>query len=116
MDDGAMHLPDRHPDLATREMLVSFDIDCGELVPRHHLVARGLARSVIWDRLNDPNGTVRAVDFLYDLVPGLARDEEDEHGFFPYLVEFIYRADRRYRSTSDHHILTRQNGCPAGSL
>jgi hypothetical protein len=90
-----MLLPARHPNLAAREMLVSFDIDCGELVPGHHLVARGLATSAVTHQMRVPGGArpVTGVDFLYDFVPGLTQDEEED-GFFPYLVEFSYTADQ----------------------
>jgi hypothetical protein len=88
-----MQLPDRHPELAARNTLVSFDIDCGELVPGHHFVARGLSPSVIRNLKEDSHGQVPVVDFLYDFVPGLTEDEE-EGGFFPYLVQFEYAADR----------------------
>jgi hypothetical protein len=38
-DDPLMNLPERRPYLAASEALVSFDIDCGELVPSHNFVA-----------------------------------------------------------------------------
>jgi len=43
MHDHSVDLPSRGPRLTDLPMLVSFDIDRGELVPGHHFVARGLA-------------------------------------------------------------------------
>ena len=35
-------LPPRGPVLADRMMMLAFDVDCGELIPGHRLIARGL--------------------------------------------------------------------------
>jgi len=42
-----MSIPPRDPALAGRRMLVTFDVDCGELIPGHHFVARGLSTAEI---------------------------------------------------------------------
>ena len=90
-------------------MILSFDVDCGELIPGHRFVARGLAgpyRLPIpdeWD--GDSAEYERMLDFAdaggypgfsleYELVPGVSPAEAGD-GFFRYLVGIAYQADVR---------------------
>ncbi len=88
-------------------MLV-FDVDCGELVPGHHFIARGLGgpfRASTLDRRNgddppDPRlmaefeeaGGYPAFTLEYELVPGVSAAEA-ERNFFRFLADVSYDAD-----------------------
>jgi hypothetical protein len=88
-------------------MILSFDVDCGELVPGHHFIARGLAGPyqlgipVDWD--GDSTEYAKMLEFAdaggypgfsleYELVPGVPAAER-EGNFFRYLVGISYGAD-----------------------
>lgn len=84
-------LPPRSSALPEDRMLVSFDIDCGELVRGHHFVARGVAGAGLIPALDDrpPAG---AISLEYELVPGVEGMNPQE-GPFRYLVGVEYSAD-----------------------
>lgn len=82
LDDGVVHLPPRDPEIAKREMLVTFDIDCGELVPGHHFVARGLSA----EQIPHPDDLVDTSESLSDIV-GV------DGSFF---VQFVRPADHHF--------------------
>jgi hypothetical protein len=74
-------------------MMLSFDVDCGELVPGHRLIARGLRSSGLmscpgWD---DSDEEVSAFSFEYELVPGVRADEF--RSAFGYIVGIYFDAD-----------------------
>jgi hypothetical protein len=79
-----MEGPDRHD--ASRRMArtggridVCFDIDLGELINGHHVVARGIER---WLRPMPPAPPEEPGAFLhFDFVPGLKEAEEESKGF-----------------------------------
>jgi hypothetical protein len=91
-----------------RPMLLVFDVDCGELVPGRHFIARGLGgpfRVSTLDRWNgddppDPRlmaefeeaGGYPAFALEYELVPGVAVAEGNGN-FFRFLVGITYHAD-----------------------
>jgi hypothetical protein len=108
-EDGPMkrELPPRGPVFRDRPMMLSFDIDCGELVPGHHFVARGLGgpfRLRIpddWD--GDSAGYEQMLEFEeaggypgftleYELVPGVSAAQPGA-SFFRFLVGVSYTAD-----------------------
>jgi hypothetical protein len=88
-------------------MILSFDVDCGELLAGHRFVARGLAgpyRLAIpddWDgdiaeyeqmlKFEDAGG-YPGFSLEYELVPGVSQTEAGEN-FFRYLVGITYKAD-----------------------
>lgn len=87
--------------------MLSFDVDCGELVPGHHFIARGLRgphRTPIpdgWDgdaaeyeqmlEFEDAGG-YPAFCLEYELAPGVSAAEA-EGDFFRFLVGISYTAD-----------------------
>ncbi len=90
-------------------MILSFDVDCGELLPGHHFIARGLAgRSALpipdeWDGEEADYevmltcveaGGYPGFSLEYELVPGITALANDRD-FFRYLVGISYRADVR---------------------
>ena len=91
-----------------RSIMLSFDVDCGELVPGHHFIARGLGgpfRTSTLERWNgdEPDDAVLMREFEeaggypaftleYELVPGVSAAEA-QGGFFRFLVGVSYRAD-----------------------
>jgi hypothetical protein len=83
-------IPPRGPALPESRMLVSFDIDCGELVKGHHFIVRGIC----------DQGTIESHDgasapgfsLEYELVPGVAQLNSSQR-LFDYLVGVDYRAD-----------------------
>jgi hypothetical protein len=89
-------------------MILSFDVDCGELILGHHFVARGLAgpyRLPIPDEDVDDAQQLREFEdaggypgfsLEYELVPGVSAAEgEGEGSFFRFLVGITYQADAR---------------------
>jgi hypothetical protein len=78
-------------------MMLSFDVDCGELVPGHHFIARGLGGP---RRLPVPEemlefeeaGGYPGFSLEYELVPGVSAAEA-EANVFRYLVGVSYTAD-----------------------
>jgi len=83
-------IPPRGPALPEEEMLLTFDVDCGELVTGHHFIARGICDTgrLTWDNaLSAPGFTLE-----YELVPGVEADE-DRRSPFGYLVGIEYSAD-----------------------
>jgi len=111
-EDGTMahmkpRLPPRGAALRDRPMILSFDVDCGELIPGHRFVARGLAgpyRLPVpdeWDgdsaeyeqmlEFEDAGG-YPGFSLEYELVPGVSAAEADGN-FFRYLAGIIYQAD-----------------------
>ncbi|MFI7588550.1 hypothetical protein ACIB24_15885 [Spongisporangium articulatum] len=100
-------LPARGPALQGRALIASFDIDCGELLPGHRFVARGLGGPYElpippdWDGTDGEyerilpfvdRGSYPGFSLEYELVPGLPPlDPRDP--IFPYLVGVAYAAD-----------------------
>ncbi len=87
-------------------MLVSFDIDCGELVASHHFVARGLSSIAIphpddlaaWDEANPRLDALHnAGGFVSFTVPpgGFATDDDS-------LEATIWRRVRSHREAIEH--------------
>jgi hypothetical protein len=89
-----------------RPMMMAFDVDCGELIPGHHFIARGLGgpfRLPIpddWD--GDGSEYEQMLEFgeaggypgftlEYELVPGIPAQAGGD--FFRYLVGVSYAAD-----------------------
>ena len=82
-------VPARGPALSRKRMLLTFDIDCGEVVDGHRFIARGLADC----------GTIEADEFSaqgfsleYELVPGV-QPLSDPSKMFDYLVHVAYEVD-----------------------
>lgn len=94
-DRGPSSVPPRGPAVAARSFLVSFDVDCGELVQGHRFVARGLSDvgqlSVSDWTESAADTSVQGFTFEYELVPGVPSDRSDN--FFEYLVGVAYEAD-----------------------
>lgn len=82
MDDHVDH------DTAT-DLLVPFDLDCGEVVPGRHLWLRGLADDGTWpdalgNRLPDSSGeTTRMVSLAWEVVPPVGPDDADAETWYP---------------------------------
>jgi hypothetical protein len=96
-------------------MILNFDVDCGELIPGHHFIARGLGglrrlsisdfRDVDCDEDVDGGeyellveleeaGGYPGFSLEYELVPGVSAVEaEGDGGFFRFLVGIDYDAD-----------------------
>lgn len=100
-------LPPRGAVFRGRAMMLSFDVDCGELIPGHHFIVRGLGgpfRMPICDGMVDDDaederlrlefGDVGYPAFTleYELVPGVSATEAGED-FFRFLVGVCYDAD-----------------------
>jgi hypothetical protein len=100
-------VPLRGPVFDHRPMLLVFDVDCGELIPGHHFIARGLGgplQTLIpedWDGDADQYeqmlefqeaGGYPAFTLEYELVPGV-RPAEADGSFFRFLVGVSYSAD-----------------------
>ncbi|MCE0534549.1 hypothetical protein LWF15_03430 [Kineosporia rhizophila] len=100
-------LPPRGPAVAARSMLQAFDVDCGELVPGHNFIARGLAGPYEltvpqeWD--GDAGEYEQMLEYLdgggylgfsleYELAPGVP-PQSDGAALFRYLVGIQYEAD-----------------------
>jgi len=100
-------LPPRGPALIDQAMILSFDVDCGELIPGHRFIARGLAGPMMlpipddWD--GDESEYKQMLEFLegagypgfsleYEIVPGVPVLPDDRN-FFHYLVGVSYAAD-----------------------
>jgi len=88
-------------------MILSFDVDCGELVPGHRFIARGLSgpsrmpipddwdgNSAEYERMLEfeDAGGYPAFALEYELVPGVTAAEGAED-FFRYLAGIDYHAD-----------------------
>ena len=75
-----MALVHRGPALPEDRMLISFDVDCGELVPGHSFIARGVA-------YQPPTADGRRrVSLEYELVPGVTLEEESKLGRLDFIV------------------------------
>ena len=100
-------LPARGPEIASRVFLRSFDVDCGELLPGHRFIARGLAGTYPlpipeeWEgddaQYAEMLGYIDAGGYPgfsleYELTPGIPAGAEED-GFFRYLVRIEYEAD-----------------------
>ena len=101
-----MDIPPRGLRLATLPMLVSFDIDCGELVAGHHFVARGLSSIAIphpddlaaWDEANPRlDALANAGGFVSFTVPpgGFSADDTS-------LEATIWRRARSHQEAIEH--------------
>jgi hypothetical protein len=88
-------------------MILVFDVDCGELVPGHRFIARGLGGPFrlpipdVWDGDRaeyqqmlefEEAGGYPGFSFEYELVPGVSAAEAGG-SFFRYLVGISYAAD-----------------------
>ncbi len=82
-------IPARGPALAERRMLLSFDVDCGEIVVGHRFIARGLADCGMLetDELSAPGFSLE-----YELVPGV-QPLSDPQTMLNYIVHVTYEAD-----------------------
>jgi hypothetical protein len=101
-------VPPRGAKFDGRPMRLVFDVDCGELLPGHHFIARGLGgpfrTSTLdrWDGDDPPDarlmaefeaaGGYPAFTLEYELVPGVTA-AEGEGNFFRFLVGVSYTAD-----------------------
>ena len=93
-----MTAPPRSPRLPA-DLLLSFDVECGDLFPGHRVVARGLvdggrSRDDLTSRDHSGNDECRLVSLAYELVPGVTRAEERarEPGR-PFTIDATYAAD-----------------------
>jgi hypothetical protein len=108
-------VPPRGAAFNGRPMILNFDVDCGELIPGHHFVARGLGGPVRlsiadhWDGDSDEDGDTGDYEQMleleeaggypgfsleYELVPGVSAAEAVGDGaFFRFLVGVGYDAD-----------------------
>jgi hypothetical protein len=101
-------VPPRGAVFGGRPMMLSFDVDCGELVPGHRFIARGLGgpfRTSALDRWDgdeaedellmrefEDAGGYPAFTLEYELVPGVSAAEA-QGDFFRFLVGVSYCAD-----------------------
>lgn len=85
-------MPPRSPRLANR-LLATFDLDCGELVPGHRLIARGLADE---GRSSDDflggtdNVEQQMIGLEYEPVPGITAEEAAAAGVKDLTVDAGY--------------------------
>jgi hypothetical protein len=84
-------VPPRNEALPEDRMLVSFDLDCGELVRGHRFVARGVAEDGVIPAFGDQQAA-DGISLEYELVPGV-EPSDDGGSFFHYLVGIEYSAD-----------------------
>jgi len=91
-----MTLP-AHSDGLPATNIISFDVDCGELIPGHRFIARGLVdegRSA--DDLTSGDQTshqeLQMVSLAYELVPGVTADAAEGAGA-KFVVEATYATD-----------------------
>lgn len=84
-------IPARGPALAGRSFVVTFDVDCGELLPGHNFVARGLSDSGAGSGPDDDEPPTQLISLEYELVPGVPQSES--HDIWGYLVGIEYAAD-----------------------
>ncbi|MGI4896043.1 MAG: hypothetical protein ACRYF3_13115 [Janthinobacterium lividum] len=93
--DRVMEMPPRSPRLSDR-LLATFDLDCGELIPGHRLIARGLADE---GRSSDDlaggvdNTEEQMVGLEYELVPGITAEEAAAAGVYDFTVDAGYGVD-----------------------
>ena len=100
-------VPPRGGAFIGRPMILVFDVDCGELVPGHHFIARGLGgpfRLPIPDHWDGDSaeyeqmlefeeaGGYPGFSLEYELMPGVSAGEAGGN-FFRYLVGVSYAAD-----------------------
>ncbi len=100
-------VPPRGAAFDDQPMLLVFDVDCGELIPGHHFIARGLggpARLSVLDYWDGDNAELEQMlefeeaggypgfSLEYEFVPGVP-PPEDGRSFFHYLVGISYKAD-----------------------
>ena len=100
-------VPPRGPVFDHRPMLLVFDVDCGELIPGHRFIARGLGGPLRVDIPADWHGDAAQDEQLrefqeaggypactleYELVPGV-RAAEAGGDFYRYVVGIFYSAD-----------------------
>lgn len=94
-------MPARGPALPEDRMLISFDVDCGQLVPGHRFIARGLC-----DRgsISGPDDQRACPGFSleYELVPGIS-SAHPGRAPFAYLVGIHYSADVDLPWTPNDH-------------
>jgi hypothetical protein len=84
-------LPPRTPALHRRTFLVTFDVNCGELLPGHDFVARGLSDDGHGTGTDDAAAPVQLFSLEYELVPGVPPSEADD--LSRHLVGVYYSAD-----------------------
>src|SRR3954453_3483540 len=92
-----MTLPPRSDGLPATD-IIAFDVDCGELIPGHRFIARGLVddgRSA--DDLTSGDQTrhqeLQMVSLAYELVPGVTAAEAAEGAGADFGVEATYATD-----------------------
>jgi hypothetical protein len=108
-DPVKREVPPRGAVFNGRPMILNFDVDCGELIPGHHFIARGLGEpfrlsiSDYWD--GDSGETEQMLELEeaggypgfsleYELVPGVSAVEAEGDGaFFRFLVGIEYDVD-----------------------
>jgi hypothetical protein len=71
------------------DMLLAFDVDCGEVVGGHRLIARGLADC---GTIEVEEGTAPGFSLEYELVPGVP-PLEDARNMFDFIIHVEYEAD-----------------------
>ncbi len=81
-------------------MVVTFDLDCGEVVPGRHLHLRGLRDEGRWpDRLGNRlpdhvEGNWQMVSLVWEVVPGVRKDDPDAAKWYEHDVAAVeYRVD-----------------------
>ena len=82
--------------MTRQTFLLSFDVDCGELIPGHRFIARGLSDAGELDVREfglegEADPLVPGFSLEYELTPGLPESARDD--FFRYLVGVSYTAD-----------------------
>lgn len=81
------------------KMILSFDVECGDLFPGHRVIARGLvdggrSRDDLTSRDHAGNTECQMVSLSYELVPGVTReDESSRQEGRAFTVDATYAAD-----------------------
>ena len=57
---------------------MSFDVDCGEQLAGHRLVARGLSDDGLGTGFDESGPEVQLFSFEYELVPGVPAGRQDD--------------------------------------
>jgi hypothetical protein len=84
-------LPPRGEALHGLAFLLTFDVDCGEQLPGHVFVARGLSDDGVGSGPEQGEPGTRLFSLEYELVPGVAPQRHDD--LFRFLVHIEYTAD-----------------------
>jgi hypothetical protein len=92
-----MTLPARSDGLPATN-IISFDVDCGELIPGHRFIARGLVdegRSThdLTSADQTQHQELQMVSLAYELVPGVPAADAAEGAAATFIVEATYATD-----------------------